>query len=262
MRTCVLWSALLCLASSGCATNYNPGTSQEELILIDTDREVRMGTAIDRQIRESKEFTVMNDPAILERLDRIGRQLASVSDRKDVTYHFTLLDWDEVNAFAVPGGYIYVSKKLVDLAQNDDELASVLGHEIGHVVAKHSDKKLQAAMGATLFEVLLAASGPKDPNAIRGTQFALGQLFLAYSRQDELQADTLCTRYLQRAGFHPEGAISFLERMQAYQRKQPIHPHSYARTHPYFDDRIRVVKAAALGQVDFEDYINMSSEGR
>ena len=262
MRATLPLLAALCLATSGCSTGYNAGTSREEIVLIDTNREVRMGASVDQQIRRSKEFTVSNDPTLLERLDRLGQQLAAVSDRKEITYHFTLLDWDEVNAFAVPGGYIYVSRKLMELAKDDAELAAVLSHEIGHVVAKHSVKKLQAAMGATLFEVLVAASGTRDPNVLRGTQVALDQLFLAYSRQDELEADTLSTRYLQRAGFNPEAAISFLQHLQAYQRKQPLRPYSYARTHPYFDDRIRTVKAAVRGRVDFEDYINMSPEGR
>lgn len=251
------------LVTAGCATTYNAGTSQEELILINTDREVRMGAAIARQVEQSKDFTILNDPAVLARIDRIGHQLAAVSDRKDLTYHFFLLDWEEVNAFAVPGGYIYLSNALVNLAQSDDELASVLGHEISHIVAKHSIKRLQAAYGADLAQILLAATaGRQNPRAVRGAQIALAHLFLAYSRQDELEADTLSVRYLQRAGFNPEGALTFLERLQDYQRTQPSRPFSYARTHPYFDDRIRVVKQAARGQVEFDDYINMSPETR
>lgn len=245
---------------SGCATGYNPGTAREEIILIDSDREVRMGAAIARQIEQLKEFSLSNDPVLLERVDRLGQRLAAVSDRRELTYHFAVLEWEEVNAFAVPGGYIYVSKKLVDMTQNDDELAGVLGHEIGHVVAKHNIKQLQAAIGAGLFQILLAASGSRDPQVLRGTQVALNQLFLAHSQQDELQADTLAVRYLNRAGFNPEGTLTFLERMQAYHRTQPARPFSYSRTHPHFDDRIRVVKQAVRGHVEFEDYINMSPE--
>jgi len=259
-RSRVAIVALLMMGALGCATGYNPGTSQEELILIDTDREVRIGASIARQIEESQEFKRSNDPAVLARLDRIGHRLAAVSDRKELTYHVTLLEWDEVNAFAVPGGYIYVSNTLVELAQSDDELASVLGHEIGHIVAKHSIKRLQASLGAALVQVLLAAGGQRDARTARGAHVALGHLFLAHARQDELQADTLAVRYLQRAGFNPEGALTFLERMQVHQRKEPSRSFSYVRTHPHFDDRIRVVKQAVRGQVDFEDYINMSPE--
>lgn len=263
MRIGGLLVAAACLAGcAGCATGYNAGTAQEEMILIDTDREARMGASIAREIEHSKDFTLSHDPVILERLDRIGQRLAAVCDRKELTYHFHLLEWDEVNAFAVPGGYIYVSSKLVGLAKSDDELASVLGHEIGHVVAKHSIKQLQASLGATLVQALMIVGGERDPQVIRGSQMAIGQLFLAHSRQDELQADTLSVRYLKRAGFNPEGAITFMEHMQSYQRKQSSHFFSYSRTHPFFDDRIRVIKQAVRGQVDFEDYINMSPETR
>ena len=257
----LVW-AWLALGLAGCATGYNAGTSKEEIILIDTDREARMGASIAKQLAESKEFTISNDPAILARLDRLGQRLAAVSDRKDLTYHFTLLEWDEVNAFAVPGGYIYASSKLVELAKSDDELASVLAHEIGHVVAKHSVKRLQASLGATALEILVAAAGNRDARTMRGTQAALDQLFLAYSRQDELEADALSVRYLKRAGFNAEAALTFMGRMQAYQRKQPLRPFSYGRTHPYFDDRIRMIKQAVRGQVDFEDYINASPDTR
>ncbi|MBI4226711.1 MAG: M48 family metalloprotease [Candidatus Omnitrophica bacterium] len=247
--------------AAGCATGYNAGTSQEEMILIATDREVRMGASIAKQIQASKEFTVSNDPAILERLDRLGQRLAAVSDRQDLTYHFTLLEWDQVNAFAIPGGYIYVSSALIELTRSDEELASVLGHEIGHVVAKHAIKRLQASLGATVLQALTMV-GSRDATVTRGAQIALNQLFLAHSRQDELEADTLSVRYLQRAGYNPEGAIAFMERMQGHLRKEPSRPFSYSRTHPHFDDRIRVIKQSVRGQVDFEDYINMSPESR
>lgn len=247
---------------AGCATGYNAGTSQEEIIFIETDREVRMGASIAREIEASKEFTLSNDPVRRDRLDRIGQRLAAVSDRKELTYHFTPIQWDEVNAFAIPGGWIYVSTALMDLAEHDDELASVLGHEIGHVVAKHSIKRLQAALGATLFQVLLAAGGPRDARTVQGTQVAVNQLFLAHSRQDELQADLLSVRYMERAGLNPDGALHFMERLQEHQRHEPSRPFSYSRTHPFFDDRIRVVKQAVRGQVEFDDYINMSPETR
>lgn len=259
VRGGVVWLVTLWL--SGCATGYNAGTARDEIILIDSDREARMGASIAKEIARAHEFTLSNDPVALERIDRIGQRLAAVSDRKELTYHFHLLQWDEANAFAVPGGYVYLSTTLLALMRNDDELASVLGHEIGHVVAKHSIKQLQASLGATLVQILVAAS-ERDPETARGTQMALTQLFLAHSRQDELEADRLAVRYLQRAGFNPEGAITAFERMQAHQRTQPSHPFSYARTHPFLDDRIRLVKQTVRGHVDFDDYINMTPENR
>lgn len=251
----------VCILLIMAALSLGAPAARAELILISTDREVRMGASIAKQIAASKEFTISNDPALVERMDRIGQKLAAVSDRQDVTYHFTLLEWDEVNAFALPGGFIYLSTKLMTLSQNDDELASVLGHEIGHVVARHAVKRLQASLGATFLQALTML-GSRDRDVVQGTQIALGQLFLAHSRQDELEADTLSVKYLQKAGYNPEGAIAFMRRMQGHIRKEPIRPMSYSRTHPHFDDRIRVIKQEVRGQVDFEDYINMTPETR
>ncbi len=258
MQAALVLSCLMgALLLGGCATTYNPGTAQEELIWITTDKEVRMGAGVARQIAEgaSDEFKLSYDPKTLARIDRIGARLAAVSERKELTFKFHLLEWDKVNAFAVPGGYIYVSSALVDLAESDDELASVIAHEISHVVAKHSVKRIQGAYSASILQALIAF-GTKDAKAMRGTQAALGHLFLAHSRQDEFQADTIGIRYMKAAGFNPEASLIFLKRMQLHFRKKAARRFSYLRTHPHFDDRIRAVKQAVRGQVEFEDYIN------
>ncbi|MFA4993220.1 MAG: Maf family nucleotide pyrophosphatase, partial [Candidatus Omnitrophota bacterium] len=144
---CLLTTAFL----SGCSTEYNLVTKQEEKYYYSTDKEVQMGRAIDRQVQ--KEYKFSGDPLQQKRLQDIGNKIAAVSDRKEIDYHFQVLEDDQVNAVSLPGGYVYVNSGLLDKVSNDDELACVLAHEVGHIVARHSIKKLQAMQGYSVLRL-------------------------------------------------------------------------------------------------------------
>ena len=139
----------------GCATlgEYNPATGRSELIFIPTDTEVDMGKSIHQQV--VSQYGISNDVAQTERVRRIGKSLAKVSDRQDYEYHFYLLNSKEINAFTVPGGNVYFFKGLLDKLDSDDEVAAVLAHEIGHCAARHTIKKYQAALGYNLIGSLI-----------------------------------------------------------------------------------------------------------
>ena len=254
-----LWVCLAALlpgmAMTGCSTSYNVATQQQESLLITTDREIQMGESISKRVEE--QYPPVRDPELLARLDRIGQRIAAVADRKDLFYRFVIIEEKEPNAFALPGGIIYVTTGLLKLVRSDDELASVLGHEMGHVVARHIVKRIQGAMGLQALELLVIASRSSDPNLRAGTDLALASILTAYSQSDELQADRLGTRYLKKAGFQPLAAIDFMTRLRDYTYKQPSRRFSYFRTHPYFADRIRVIRGEATGQIQFDDYINL-----
>lgn len=246
---------ILCIfATAGCVSEYNLATRQEEMIYYSTDKEVRMGEALDREVE--KKYKSADDPLIQNRVEAIGRKIAAVCERKDIDYHFRVLKDDEINAFSLPGGFIYVNSGLVDKVSGDDELAGVLAHEIGHVVARHSIKKLQAVMGYSLLRILLAQA-PAGGDVGYGADAAFMQILLGYSREDELLADQLAARYANLAGFNPEGIISFLNRLQETERNKPLKPLSYGKTHPYIPDRIRVVKQELGERISFDDYINI-----
>ncbi|MBI3616170.1 MAG: M48 family metalloprotease [Candidatus Omnitrophica bacterium] len=245
----------IALLLSGCATSYNVATQQQESLMITTEREVRMGESISKRVEE--EYHPLRDPELLARLDRIGQRIAAVADRKDLFYHFVLIEEKEPNAFALPGGIIYVTIGLVKMVRSDDELAAVLGHEMGHVAARHIVKRIQGALGLEVLQVLVIASRSSDPNLRAGTDLALASILTSYSQADELEADRLGIRYLKRAGFQPLAAIDFMTRLRDYTYKQPSHEFSYFRTHPYFADRIRVIRSEATGQIQFDDYINI-----
>jgi predicted Zn-dependent protease len=236
---------VLILTSAGCGTLgvYNPATGHSEFIAISTNQEVQMGAGMHQDIL--KDNPLSEDQAKVDRLWRIGKRVSQVSDRQDLKYHFYLIDKDELNAFTAPGGNIYVYTGLFDKLKTDDEIAAVLAHEIGHTAAKHTIKKIQAAMGYNLiggfvFDQLRIQQAAKQVTAI-GTGLAMNVIFSAYGRHDEYEADRLGVKYLYLAGYNVQGMLDTLEVLE--RESKGSEPPLILRTHPYVKDRIEAVKA-------------------
>ncbi|MEW6101379.1 MAG: Maf family nucleotide pyrophosphatase [Candidatus Omnitrophota bacterium] len=255
--SCVIGLLGLVSFLSGCTTEYNIVTGEQETYYYSTEREVNLGEAIKRQVE--REYKLAEDSLVAARVQEIGKKIAAVCDRKDIDYYFNVLDDEEVNAVSLPGGIVYVNKGLVDKVANDDELAGVLAHEVGHIVARHSIKKLQGMQAYSILRVLVAA-GPSSSEIGTAADAAFTELLLGFSREDELLADQLGARYAKLAGYDPHGMISFLEKLQEINRRRPERPKSYFKTHPYVPDRIRVVKQELGESISFEDYINIEQE--
>lgn len=238
---------------AGCATEYNLATKEEEWIYYSTDREVKLGQSIAKEVE--KKYKFIDDLLMVKRVEDIGKKIVAVSDRKDIDYYFYVLDEKDVNAASLPGGFVYVNKGLIDKIASDDELACVLAHEVGHIVARHSVKKLQAMMGYSLLRILLAQA-PASAEVGASADIAFSQILLGYSREDELLADQLAARYAKLAGFNPYGMVTFLEKLRSAD-KYNLRPFSYFKTHPYVPDRIRIVKQELGENISFEDYINI-----
>jgi len=249
-----IFNLTLCIFLSGCSTEYDIATGKEETFYYSTDKEVQMGQAISQQVE--KEYKAADDPLIQKRVEDIGKKIASVCDRKEIDYSFKVLNDEEVNAFSLPGGFVYVNKGLIDKVSNDDELAAVLAHEVGHVVARHSIKKLQAMQAYSILRILVAAA-PGSGNVGNAADIAFAEILLGYGREDELLADQLGARYTKLAGYNPRAMISFLEKLQDIERRKPARPKSYFKTHPYVPDRIRIVKQELGEKISFTDYINI-----
>lgn len=229
-------SALSAILFCGCVTMYNPATGRRETLLIDTKSEVALGSDMDKEIR--RQMAIYNDPAMAARLERIGNRVCNYSDRKDITYHFEVIKNKEMNAFAVPGGFIYVHSGLMN-AVSDDELACVLGHEIGHLAARHGVKRLQAVLGYQVIMSIALGVGGKEVMA-QAMDIVFNLASLGYSRQDEFLADSLGVRYASRAGFQPYAMITFFEKLQAEEKKKgpgakrPV----FLSSHPALEERI------------------------
>ena len=197
-----------------------------------------MGTQLAQQIVQ--EQPISSDTRLQSRLQHVGKQIAAASDRPDLEYHFLVVDEDELNAFALPGGYVFVNRGLLDVA-TEDELAFVLGHEIGHITARHSLKRLQAALGVNLLVSL--ALGQQNAPVMRQAVGIVYQLISAgYSRKDEFLADELGVKYSYHAGFDPEAGITLMQKMERTGNQQ--HPFVFLSSHPQTQDRIANIRRA------------------
>jgi predicted Zn-dependent protease len=255
---CNLLTAVCCLLFSGCVnTEYNVGTHRQDIIFYSTEKEIAMGQNISKEV--AKEMKISNNPHDIERVNKIGKRIADICDRKEISYYFYVITGDEKgeiddkNAFSVPGGYVYIYKALMD-DLNDDELAFVLAHEVGHIVSRHVIKKLQAAMG---YNLLVVASGAatRDGQFTQGVSFALAQIMAAYSREDEFNADEIAVKYAKILGYDPKAGIEVMEKLYKENKKR-LYPISYFRTHPYTAQRIAHIKETLHLPLDVADYIN------
>ncbi|MBN2831490.1 MAG: M48 family metalloprotease [Candidatus Omnitrophica bacterium] len=230
---CILF---LAFSLGGCATIYNPATARHELILIDTQSEIVLGRDIDQQIK--KDFVFLRDYNMQARIDSIGKRVALASDRQDLNYKFSIIKDDEFNAFAVPGGFIYVNSGLINAA-NDDELACVLAHEIGHIAARHSVKRLQANLGyQLLMGIALGKSGSQAISQAAGITYNV--VALGFNRQDEFLADKLAVKYSSAAGYNPYGMVTFFKKLE--ENKKPGLELVFLSSHPPVKDRIEQVE--------------------
>lgn len=231
--------SLLAFLVSGCATVYNPATQRKEIRFIDTKNEVAIGNKMDSQVY--KKLAILQDPQKQERLNNIAHKVAAVSDRQDLTYHFRIVKDKEFNAFAIPGGFIYVNSGLMESA-TDDELACVLGHEIGHVAARHSIKKLEANLGyQVVMNIALGISG--QPAMAQAMDIAFDLTSLGYSRKDELLADKLSVKYAGKSGYNPYGMVTFFRKLEQEAKKKggTLRIEIFS-SHPNIQERIKKVE--------------------
>ncbi len=203
-RLCLALVLAPALLFAGCSTN--PATGKSQLNIYSESQEVQMGQAADRDI--VTQYGLYDDAELAEYVNRVGQDLAARSERPNLPWTFRVLDDPVINAFALPGGYIYVTRGILAHMSSESELAAVLGHEVGHVTARHGVNRMTKAQMAQIGLVAGTVLAPEMARAYGGlAQSSMQLLFLKYGRDDERQADSLGHRYGDLVGFNPNGAV-------------------------------------------------------
>lgn len=214
--------------------------NQGQINFYSLEKEVALGRQLAQEVERAAQL--VDDPIVLEYVNRLGQNLVLNSDAK-VPFTFKVIDAPEINAFALPGGFLFVNRGLLEAVGNEAELAGVLAHEIAHVTARHGVE--QASKGnllswASLPLIFLGGWGGYIINQAAG--IALPLTFLKFSRGAEKEADRLAAQYLWKAGYDPQALNSFFEKLQAQEKKEPGKLEKVFRSHPMTGDRIKEVQ--------------------
>jgi predicted Zn-dependent protease len=235
--------ALLAVLAVGCATN--PVTGKKELAMISEEQELALGRQTDQQVEAS--IGLYPDADLTAYVARVGKDLASRSERPELPWSFEVVDDPAVNAFALPGGYIYVTRGLLAHLGSEAELAAVLGHEIGHVTARHSVSQISKQQLAGLALGVGMILSPEIRQYGDLAQTGLGLLFLKYGRDDERQSDELGLEYMMKAGYDPRempGVFTTLERVSQAESGGRGRVPNWLASHPDPGDRRRTAEEA------------------
>lgn len=220
----------------GCATS--PSTVGG-FNLVSIDEEKQMGDKFAVEIE--KKYQVVNDPEVQSYIDRVGKRLLTGVQKVEFPYTFKVVKDESINAFAIPGGHTYVNTGLIKAAASEDELAAVMAHEINHVVARHSTKQMTKQYGYEMVAQL-----------VLGNQGAITQMaadlfgkagLLYYSREMESQADYLGVETMYKAGYNPNGMVTFFQKLEAQGQQNPTKAAKFFSTHPATPQRIQDIKA-------------------
>lgn len=243
----------LCLTLAACATN--PVSGRHEMALMSEAQEISIGREMHPKVLA--QYGQYEDPALQTYVQGVGEKLAAHSHRSNLIYRFTVVDSTDINAFALPGGYIYITRGLLAYLGSEAEMAGVLGHEIGHVTARHAVRQYTAAtaaqLGMTLGSIFVPGLGSNVGQNVMGV---LGQAMLSgYGREHELESDGLGAEYLARAGYDPQAILDVLRTLKAQgdyaaaqakaEGREPQSYHGLFATHPDEDTRLKEVLAKA-----------------
>jgi predicted Zn-dependent protease len=226
---------------------------------VSLEKEIQIGAQYAEMFEQTARL--VEDPVVVEYVDRVGQTIVKNSDAK-VPFVIKVVDTDEVNAFALPGGYFYVNKGLILEAENESELAGVMAHEIAHVTARHATERMTKSQLLQFGALpLLFVGGYWTQMAMQnGLGMGLSLAVLGITRGSEAEADQLGAQYLWNSGFDPNGFVSFFEKLQAKEKNKPGAFASFWRTHPSIENRIEAVQKEISFLPVKDEYVVSTSE--
>jgi predicted Zn-dependent protease len=235
LLVCTLLLVTGCL--SGCAVNQS---DIRGFNLISIDEEKQLGDKF--AIEVEKQHKVLADAEVNRYVDKLGRRLLTGAKEVSFPYAFKVVQDPSVNAFAIPGGRVYVNTGLIKAAQSEEELAGVMAHEINHAVARHGTRQLTQQYGYALVLQLILGDNPNMLAQLAASMF--GQAgFMAYSRGMESQADFLGVETMARAGYNPEGMLTFFAKLDAMNTQKPTQLTQFFSSHPLTSERVQRVSS-------------------
>lgn len=239
---------LMVIALIFSACEINPVTRTREFNVFSEERELNLGRNASYEV--NKQFGLYDNKELQNYVNEVGQRLVKVSDRSDIPYQYHVIDSPILNAFALPGGYIYITRGLLAELENEAQLASVLGHETGHVCARHGVTQLSEELGYQLLTLAaLAAPGTREMAPVTAALFQ--SITLGYSREKESQADAMGVKFMYRAGYDPMEMSTFLAHLS--RRVQgPAGYSIYSADHPDIFERISATRNEAKEIIGFE----------
>lgn len=229
-------AAALALGSVATASGCAPALT--------TQQEQQAGADYARQI--NAQLPIIRDASTNNYINQLGRQIAAQADSRGIPYTFYVVNSDVVNAFSIPGGYIYINRGILERADNVSQVAGVLAHEIGHVVERHGVQQAQRTQNAnTLLSVLYGVLLRRNPGGVEQAAVQVGgtAVFAGYSREAEREADRDAVVFMMRAGYTPNGLPQFFAKMNAEQQRNPSKVEQWFATHPGTNERIQNTQA-------------------
>ncbi len=259
-----LFAAGIAVLVSACASNPTGGAN---FVLMSENTEIEKGKELHQEML--KQNQVYNDPELQAYVERIGQKMAAISHRPELDYVFTIIDSPDINAFALPGGFVYVNRGLLTYLNSEAQLAAVLGHEIGHVTARHAVRQQTATRSANAASIALIFVTGVDLRET--TSLISGALISGYGRDMELEADSLGAEYLLKAGYDPNAMVEVIEVLKNHEdfmkrtsNRTAVAYHGLFASHPRNDTRLQeaVGKAGTLStqQVEQEDPAEFRSQ--
>ncbi len=241
MRVRGRWLGWLLVLAVGCAVN--PATGRRQFLLVSEAEEIQIGRANDAEI--VRQFGVLEDAEVVGWVEQVGGRLAAASERPGLPWTFRVLDDPVVNAFALPGGFVYLTRGILAYANSEAEVAGVLGHEIGHITARHAAERMTTASLAQLGIGLGSVLSPSVRRAGDLLQTGVGLLLLKFSRDDESEADALGVRYAVGGGYDARRLADFFDTVGGLSARSGSRLPDWLSTHPAPEQRrVRVLEAA------------------